>query len=278
MTILNEFKLNRNFGLDLLRSFSIWLVLLQHAGINLSGLQPLKIGGIGVEIFFVLSGYLIGNIIFNDLKKGNSLIPTLKQFWFRRWLRILPLYYIVLFLKFIFLDNSIGWNIFYYIFFLQNNFFGISFLEVSWSLVIEEWFYLFSPIFLFLSKKFLKTTFKILVAILCFILLINALRLFYVIIGNVPYQGVNSNPPFRFDSLFLGVLLAFLKENYVDFFNKMTRPFVFAVGLIMMTFYLFIFWNLSTPINMINSIIWIKTLGFFILPFTFIRNFLIIAT
>ena len=47
--------MNRNFGLDLLRAISIWLVLLQHLGLSVPGFTQLKIGGVGVEIFFVLS-------------------------------------------------------------------------------------------------------------------------------------------------------------------------------------------------------------------------------
>ena len=71
--------MSRNFGLDLLRAISIWLVLFQHAGINIPGLKPLKIGGIGVEIIFVISGYLIGGILFREIEKNNSL-KTLKSF------------------------------------------------------------------------------------------------------------------------------------------------------------------------------------------------------
>ncbi len=139
--------MKRNFGLDLLRAISIWLVLAQHGGINITGLTPLKIGSIGVEIFFVLSGFLIGGILLRDIDKNLSLKQTLINFWTRRWFRILPLYYIILLFKFIVVDHSIGKNILYYVLFLQNNFYGIDFLPVSWSLVIEEWFYLLSQFF-----------------------------------------------------------------------------------------------------------------------------------
>lgn len=109
--------MQRNFGLDIMRSVSILLVLLQHIGFYISGLAPLRLGGVGVEVFFVLSGFLIGGILFKEIHKGNNLFQTLKSFWIRRWFRILPLYYAVLLFKFIALDNSIGWNIFYYVFF-----------------------------------------------------------------------------------------------------------------------------------------------------------------
>src|ERR1043166_7307885 len=101
----------RNFGLDILRAFSIWLVMLQHAGIDIPGMAPLKIGTIGVEIFFVLSGFLIGGILFREIGKQRPPLQTLRDFWIRRWFRILPLYYAMLLFKFIFLDHSIGWKI-----------------------------------------------------------------------------------------------------------------------------------------------------------------------
>jgi peptidoglycan/LPS O-acetylase OafA/YrhL len=100
---------NRNFGLDLIRAISIWMVLLHHAGFNIEGLQPLTLGAVGVEVFFVLSGFLIGGILFREIDKGKSIFQTLKRFWTRRWLRILPLYYAILLIKFFFF-RSIHWQ------------------------------------------------------------------------------------------------------------------------------------------------------------------------
>ena len=260
--------MKRNFGLDVLRAFSIWLVLAQHGGINIPGLHPLKIGGIGVEIFFVLSGFLIGGILFRELDKGNSLGKTLRSFWVRRWFRILPLYYLVLLLKFIFVDHSIGSNILYYIFFLQNNFYGIHFLEVSWSLVIEEWFYLFAPFFLYLVSTKIKSEKGIVLSIVGFIVLVNAARIGYVLIRNTPYEGINSSFPFRFDSLFLGVLLAYLKHRSWSLFNTMKSAKVAFIGLFLFVGYIYYYWLLSHENDLINSSFLPRTLGFFILPFS----------
>lgn len=258
--------MKRNFGLDLLRAISIWLVLLQHAGINIPGLKPLKIGGIGVEIFFVISGFLIGGILFKEIAKNNNLITTLKNFWIRRWFRILPLYYLILIIEFFLIDDSIGWNILYYIFFLQNNFYGIDFFGVSWSLVIEEWFYLISPIFLFFVTKLLKKEKRIVYSMLFFIAIIVVLRTIYVFKGNVSYIGINGNFPFRFDSLFIGVLLSYLNYKKWDLFDRLKSIKVFSVGIILFFGYIYYYWTLSFPNNLINESYFPRTIGFFILP------------
>lgn len=260
--------MNRNFGLDLLRSISIWLVLLQHLGINILKLSPLKIGGIGVEIFFVLSGFLIGRILFKELDKGLGARRTLYNFWIRRWFRILPLYYGVLLLKLIAIDHSIGWNILYYIFFLQNNFFGIDFYHVTWSLVIEEWFYLFVPVFLLLVKQLSKSKTRILVSCFVFIGFVNIIRFFYVYNWDIPYVGVNSNFPFRFDSLFLGVILAYLQLYLNQYFKKLQEIKIFVTGLFFFLIYLMFFYFLNYYENKIDDSLLIRTAGFFILPFT----------
>ena len=260
--------MTRNFGLDILRALSIWLVLLQHAGFNITGLTPLKIGGIGVEIFFVLSGFLIGEILLREIDKGKTFISTLKNFWIRRWFRILPLYYAVLLFKFIFIDQSIGFNILFYVFFLQNNFFGINYLPVSWSLVIEEWFYLFVPVFLILINKFFKSDKKVFFSMIAFIILIIIIRTIYVLQKNTPYQGINGNFPFRFDSLFLGVALAFIRYKKWQLFNYANSYFVFVSGFMLFIGYIAYYWHLAYPENFIDKVWFPRTIGFFILPFS----------
>src|ERR1039458_8648984 len=79
----------RNFGLDALRAAAIMMVLLCH----MTG--ALKFLGIyGVELFFVLSGFLIGDILIRSAaRKGRFEFKDLTEFWTRRWFRTLPNYY-----------------------------------------------------------------------------------------------------------------------------------------------------------------------------------------
>jgi len=260
--------MERNFGLDLLRTLSIWLVILQHAGIQIPGLFPLQTGAIGVEIFFVLSGFLIGGILLKEIDKNKTIREKLRSFWIRRWFRILPLYYLVLIFKFIVIDHSIGWHIFIYFTFLQNNFYGIQFYPVTWSLVIEEWFYIFAPLFLIFLHKLFTDKNKILIALLAFLVLENLLRLTYVLVTNAPYEGVNGNFPFRFDALFLGVILAFLRYNGHKAYKILESKFVFGAGLLLFIGYLFIFYDLAKSVNGINQLLFPRTIGFFIFSFS----------
>lgn len=252
----------RNFGLDVVRTISIWMVLIYHLKVFYIDLSPLTLGLVGVEVFFVLSGFLIGAIIFKDLDKNLGFFKTITHFWKRRWYRILPLYYFILLFKFVLLDHSIGWNILYYVFFLQNNFFGVHYFSVSWSLVIEEWFYLFSPIFLFIVYRSKLLIAKALWLILLFILFVNLARFGYVIIKDVPYGGVNGNVPFRFDSLFYGVLLAFLKHKKSAFYSICQKASIHITGLGLFLGYLLFVHFLPNA----EHSIFVRTFGFTLLP------------
>jgi peptidoglycan/LPS O-acetylase OafA/YrhL len=97
--------MKRLFGLDLVRALAIILVLLSHSRNLLisfyPGLDFLKAGGFfGVELFFVLSGFLIGGILIKDIQAGFD-FGILKNFWKRRWLRTLPNYYLFLIINFL---------------------------------------------------------------------------------------------------------------------------------------------------------------------------------
>ena len=260
--------MSRNFGLDLVRAISIWFVLLKHGGFNIPGMSPLTLGTIGVEVFFVLSGFLIGGILLREFESNDTFFKILKRFWVRRWYRILPLYYLAIFVKFIFIENEVGWNILYYVFFLQNNFYGISFYGVTWSLVIEEWFYLFAPFFLWVVLTKIQTQKLQLLALAGFLASIIGLRFGYVLLTDVGYSGINANFPFRFDSLFLGVTVAYIKRYYKNVFAQLASPKVFALGLVLFIGYISVFWSWANPVNLINEMLFPRTVGFFVLPFS----------
>ena len=150
----------RVFGLDLIRSIAIALVFYEHTkqafdGAGRTGLPDLPDG---VEPFYILSGFLIGGLLLEIADKGVTFRGWI-TFMIRRWMRTLPLYYIILIGLFVAWPpkQDVADHVLYYGTMLQNlawrmphgNWFG-----VTWSLAVEEWFYLlFSITFLGLHSR-----------------------------------------------------------------------------------------------------------------------------
>ncbi|MDQ3047940.1 MAG: acyltransferase [Bacteroidota bacterium] len=257
--------LNRNFGLDLIRTLAILLVLIAHSGVSL--FLGVKIGIIGVEIFFVLSGFLIGQILIRDFSADVNPRVVL-NFWIRRWFRTLPLYYAILLIKFIFIDNSLQWKILVYFVFLQNNFVGIDFMPVSWSLVIEEWFYLLVPIMLIVIFRNGLTKKGLTIFLITFIIAENLARLFWVLYADRGYAGIVGNFPFRLDSLMVGVLLANLKLNYRMLYDKMKGVIFFVIALAF-CFVLLAFFGNANEKGLKDELLWTRTLWFCLISISF---------
>jgi peptidoglycan/LPS O-acetylase OafA/YrhL len=109
-------------------------------------------GRYGVDLFFVLSGWLIGGLYWREAATfGNVELPT---FLVRRWLRTIPPYLVGLGLAWMAVRLVRGEPFDKgYLFFVQNYYDSIPFFLVSWSLCIEEHFYLFLPLALALLPK-----------------------------------------------------------------------------------------------------------------------------
>ena len=103
----------------------------------------------GVEIFFVLSGFLIGQLIIKEVLSPPS-GRGLGRFYLRRWLRTLPPYYLVLALR-TWIGHPFSWK---FVLFVQNfDHEAMKSFPISWSLSIEEWFYLITPFLLLLAAR-----------------------------------------------------------------------------------------------------------------------------
>jgi peptidoglycan/LPS O-acetylase OafA/YrhL len=129
--------------LDGLRAVAIWLVFLYHAHVPGSAL-----GWVGVQVFFALSGFLISRILLAS--RGGRLGPYVGRFLLRRTLRIFPLYYLYLVVNFAVFQQSQKYG--YYAVYAQNVVQGVTafqrvpgMLHHTWSLAVEEQFYLFWP-------------------------------------------------------------------------------------------------------------------------------------
>jgi peptidoglycan/LPS O-acetylase OafA/YrhL len=165
---------SRIYQLDGLRGFAVAFTISFHllnnsyaSNVSLNSLEFLvsKItyyGWTGVNLFFVISGFLIGSIL---IKNRNS-VNYFKTFYLRRFLRIIPIYYLLLFFYKIvqestcsssFWVNDIDFS--YYILLIQNyafgyfNSFGNSSINPTWSLSVEEQYYIVIPILIYLLNS-----------------------------------------------------------------------------------------------------------------------------
>lgn len=282
---------SRNPGLDITRSIAILMVLVCHilmwvstiyselyGSFKLSFIHLIKLGWLGVEIFFVLSGFLIGKILIKEFIidfKGSGR-AALAKFYTRRWFRTLPMYYLILLLnivilvttfsdfnKTIFLQKSAG-----YFLFLQNftgmaELGGVSLMEVSWSLVLEEWFYLLFPVFIIFLRKifknFNKTTF--LKFLISFIVFISLLRIIYVFYNDISFGSIVPAVFLRLDTFAVGILFAYFHTFLPDLYNSLADKKLFISGILFigLSFYLSIYWAQN---------FYVKTILLTLLPFS----------
>lgn len=175
--------------------------------------QTRAAGWIGVDLFFVLSGFLITGILYDTLQSKRFF----RNFYARRALRIFPLYYGFLLLLFLItFVRGEHWTsgIFGYLTYTENLSLGshqltdASWVNINhfWSLAIEEQFYLVWPLLIFL----LRTRRRIVIAAMCGVFASFGIRLGLVLSGltvTYPY-AIYSWTPARLDGLFLGAILA----------------------------------------------------------------------
>ncbi len=155
-------------SLDGLRSIAIVAVIASHVKVDF-----LFAGGvanpswwfndvvswfwIGVDLFFVMSGFLIGRILFTEYKKTGNL--NLGAFLLKRGFRIWPLYFFICTVSLLLITHSHGfphWTKVVPDYLFLANYFGENLAFGSWSLSIEEQFYILASGFLFLSRKWVK--------------------------------------------------------------------------------------------------------------------------
>jgi peptidoglycan/LPS O-acetylase OafA/YrhL len=240
----------RIYGLDILRALAILFVVIGHGGVYLPERTQILSDFItfdGVSIFFVLSGFLIGSILIKLLDKNQATIKTLFNFWIRRWMRTLPNYYLLLFLllmvlPFLFyggMSNPLK-NI-KYLLFLQNlNSPHPHFFEESWSLCVEEWFYLIVPIVIFFLVGFIKISVKNVVLIVAFGLILASMIFRYIKYTSIPINtfgdwdmNIRKQVFTRLDSNMFGMVGAYISYYYRDAWIKYKLPLL-IIGIVIL--------------------------------------------
>jgi peptidoglycan/LPS O-acetylase OafA/YrhL len=250
----NKTVSQRVFGLDLMRAMAISMVLCSHIlwiyNPNDGIIRQLfaLFGFLGVEFFFVLSGFLIGRIIYKIFIKDDFTIKSALGFLKRRWFRTLPNYFLVLTINII-ITISLGYSIpklGSYFVFLQNGFSKMpTFFPESWSLSVEEWAYILLPVslllFSVLSKPKNKNRFFLIMALLLIsvFILFKLLYHFKTPTTNLDQWNVSlkSVMVYRLDAIFMGVLCAWISINFQNNWAKFKFPSAFIGGLIMMFMY-----------------------------------------
>jgi len=225
--------------LDALRAIAALMVLVAHYMIDVGG-PHFDYGGNGVQIFFVISGFLIITILLSQKEKVHlPKFRLIRSFIIKRALRLFPIYFLVL--SVIFLISIVGglwicdkenWiNYFTYTqnFVFFNKGFQSPLLNHTWSLAVEEQFYLFWPFLILLIPR------KAELPTLLTVFLVGVSSRFYFE-EYYPLTGtIKGMTLIHFDTLGAGALLAWVmyyrKERVLNILRK-SADYLFLLGLL----------------------------------------------
>ena len=214
-------KTNRRIAsLDGLRAVSISMVVLGHLfGRSLAHFHAAWLAGylgwlshysaFGVDVFFVISGFLITSLLLNERQRSGAI--SLRNFYVRRAYRILPAAYAVTLIIAVIWHNRISlWDVFCSLFYVQNFNPRASWsLGHMWSLAVEEQFYLLWP---FLLDHFFRYRYRLVIAAMV------AAPFFRAFCGHMGWHHAEASWfPCTMDALATGCLLALLmKERQIN--------------------------------------------------------------
>lgn len=245
---MNLFKVetppNRVFGLDVLRAAAIFFPVFGHSLLLLPEQIAYTINEYfildGVSLFFVLSGFLIGSILIKTVSTQGISGKVIYNFWIRRWFRTFPAYYFVLIIVFLlnicFTSRFRPSSAIQYFLFLQNLNWNIPgpFFPESWSLSVEEVFYIVTPLLLLGMMKVAGLTLKKALGIVIFlvvfaVLIFRLYRFFYAPCCTSEWIGsFYSRVTSRIDGIMHGVAAAYFNFYLPKLFVKYKKVFFFV--------------------------------------------------
>ncbi|MFM7176201.1 MAG: acyltransferase family protein [Bacteroidota bacterium] len=225
----------RNPAVDVARALAILSVALAHFN------KLLPYGELGVDLFFVISGLLIGGILVNQYESEKKI--SFPRFFAQRAFKILPSFYF-----FMLFGNALVWLMYnesapeylvpwsdlkrYMLFYFNYTGDGSPIFFHIWSLCVEEHFYLILP-FVFITAQYLSSRRLLLAGILGMIAmgLIGKYLSYSFLASQETYAGTHN----RIDALGYGVLISYLFKNHAEvFFRKWLKGVVFILGLILL--------------------------------------------
>lgn len=207
----------RNQALDVLRGVAILLVL----GFHYSYFRLWhQVGWAGVDLFFVLSGFLISGLLFDEYAKTGTI--DLRRFWIRRGFKIYPPYYLLMFftaVTFLMTKGHLPAGMLAGLLFMQSYLPHV--WQHTWSLSVEEHFYFVLPLLLVLlaKRKQMRSVVWIfpVIALAC-------LTLRYVDFKEgVSAVAIHSETHLRIDALFFGVFIRWWKTFERESFERAAR-------------------------------------------------------
>lgn len=220
-----------SFGLDALRVSALLFVLFAHGCAfwlpsypNLLAFPAKILSFIGIEIFFVLSGFLISPALFRMVTRQD-----LMNFWKRRAVRTLPSYYLLLVLNFFVMGFLLGrpTGDASYFWFGQNAFapMQVFFFPESWSLALEMWFYLLAPIVAWLLVRRTRTSALAATTLAVFLLVFFALLRWQLAAAGAAWdEGLRKVVLLRLDALVFGVLAGGYAITRPQHFRRLRLP------------------------------------------------------
>lgn len=242
---------------DGLRAIAVLVVILFHFGMD-----SFQGGFIGVDVFFVISGYLITRLIIKDLEAGTF---TFGKFYSRRARRLFPAFFAVLLICFIsaftlfspqHMERFSG-ALFYALLSISNIYFwmesgyfdldsAVKPLLHTWSLSVEEQFYLFWPVLTLLLAKY--TTFGTRIFVIASLSLLTLLCAESILTNHA--QSAFYLTPFRIYEFGIGALLVFVKRHAI---SNTVKEFLAFAGFSLLAFSTLYFSN-STRFPGINAL------------------------
>lgn len=233
---------NKLYGLDHLRALAIILVFFFHYFI-VSGGQPewlpnvASFGWIGVDLFFVLSGFLISSQLFTQIKQGQSI--SFKTFFIKRFFRIVPAFLVTVAIYFcfpFFREKEALPPLWKFLTFTQN--LGLNLKEYGtfshcWSLCVEEHFYLFLPIILIIlqTSKLFSKSYWLLIVLFLFGFAIRIYSFNHLYLPKIEdenswmywYKFIYYPTYNRLDGLLVGVAIAGIYKFLPNLWNRLSK-------------------------------------------------------
>jgi peptidoglycan/LPS O-acetylase OafA/YrhL len=240
-------------SIDGWRAVSITFVLIQHSVSKFGFPAYFKnqmmtaIGGVGVRFFFVISGFLITWLLIKEVRKSNTI--SLKNFYFRRFFRIIPVFLLFVFVCyllniFLFKNNS-NYDFLKTILFMGDIYNLNSPFSHLWSLGVEEKYYLIWPILFYI---FYKSDFNLLIKILIISLICEPLLRFLINYFNLINYSIFNYHSFLtiFDGLAIGSLgaIIFYKNIFFKFYKKYSFIVYFIISIILILLPI-VFWKFT---------------------------------